>query len=142
MVLFFQQSCVWSRGPFPAGNTNDGVLFRGGKLDEPSESWYPEALYSQLAERQKAIGDSGYVGTPEKCTVAMDEHPKWVKDIINRAKAREENYHKLMKDFGALKQRFRHGKNSTDRKKKHCVCVNAVHVILHFDLVYHPLSDV
>lgn len=137
-----QQSCVWSRGPFPAGAMNDGVLFRGGRLDEPRESWDPAALYSRIPEGKKAIGDSGYVGTPEKCTIAMDEHSDWVKHIINRVKARQENYHKLMKDFGVLYQRFRHGKTPEDRMAKHKICVDSVHVILHFDLNHRPLLDV
>ena len=134
---------MWSRGPFPAGKVNDGILFRGGRLDEPRESWDPQALYSYIPEGKKNIGDSGYAGTPEKCTVSMDEHPQWVLHILNRAKARQENYHSLMKDFGVLYQRFRHGKKSAaSRLEKHEKCVNAVHVVLYFDLKHRPLQDV
>lgn len=136
-----QQTCIWSRGPFPAGEVNDGKLFRGGNIDDPEETWDSEALYSCIPKGKKAIGDSGYVGVPEKCTIAMEEHPKWVIQIINRAKARQENYHCLMKDFGVLYQRFRHGKSAETRMSKHKICVQSVHLILHFDLVHRPLLD-
>ena len=81
---------------------NDGILFRGGKLDEPRDTWDKNALYFQLPAKGKAIADSAYVGTPEKCTTSMDEHPPWVTHIINRALAKGENYHGRMKQFGAV----------------------------------------
>jgi hypothetical protein len=74
----------------------------------------------------------------------MEEHPPWVTHIINRALAKGENYHGRMKQFGALYQRFRSGKGNAyqDRMAKHKICVDAVHVILYFELPHHPLQDV
>ena len=102
-----------------------------------------KSLYFQLPAKGKAIADSAYVGTPEKCTTSMDEHPPWVTHIINRALAKGENYHGRMKQFGALYQRFRSGRRTLkDRLRKHKICVDAVHVILYFELPHQPLQDV
>jgi hypothetical protein len=84
--------------------------FWGGNHDEPHEAWDSAALYTCIPEGKKAIGDSGHIGKPEKCTVAMDEHPKWVIQMIYRIKAHQENYHCLMKDFRVLYHCFCHGK--------------------------------
>ena len=85
------------RGPKLAGEMADGTMFCGGPLNEPKETWDPEALYFKLPAGKKAIGDSAYKHIPEKViTFAKSDEAK---KIINRAKARQESYHWRLKTF-------------------------------------------
>lgn len=143
MILTFhlQQSCIWSRGPFPAKTKHDGTLFRGGELHKPRDTWDKDALFNHIPKGKKVIGDNSYGGTHDKSCVALEGHSEEALKQINRAKAREENYHKLMKDFDILWNRFRHGTNGADRMEKHRTVVQAIHVILYFELVHRPIMD-
>ena len=88
-----KDTCVWSDGPYAAGApevAHDGCLFRGGKADQPKETWKETSLYNQIPDGCKAIGDSLYKGMPEKCTVSMEGHTRETKKAINRAKARDD----------------------------------------------------
>eukprot|EP00956_Cyclotella_meneghiniana_P031295 scaffold81800_cov30-Cyclotella_meneghiniana.AAC.1 len=92
MLKKIKQSCIWSNGPFPAGLRNDGELFWGGKLSSKKDDWDQSSLYFSIPPGKKAIGDSAYGGTPEKCTIAMDGHNKIALQKMNRVKARQESY--------------------------------------------------
>lgn len=135
---------MWSRGPFPAGDplvAHDGCFFRGGSLKKPKSEWDKNSLYFQIPDGKKAIGDSLYAGMPDKCTVALNGHNKVTRDLINLAKAREERYHGHTKEFNVLKYRFRHGSSADDMLSKHKLCVDSIHILLHFDLQHRPLMD-
>lgn len=142
MLLPSQQALVSVQGPFAAGAMDDGVLFRGGKLNEPRHLWKKESLYHLLPKGIKAIGDSAYCGMPEKVTVSIEGHSEQSMKFINRAKARQENYHHRLKDFAVLGSRFRHGKSTETKMAMHQMCVEAICVIVQFDLQHHPLLEV
>jgi hypothetical protein len=117
-------------------------LFRGGTLDQPKSLWNKNSLYHKIPPGKKAIGDSLYGGMPDKCTVAVEGHNYLTQNMINRAKALQENYHGRMQEFHVLKHRFRHGNASVEMKmSKHKSCVESIHVLLHFDLQHRPLGD-
>ncbi|KAL3795955.1 hypothetical protein ACHAWO_010211 [Cyclotella atomus] len=139
-----RQTCVWSRGPFPAGDpavAHDGCLFRGGTVKQKKSEWDPESLYNAIPDGRKAIGDSLYGGMPEKCTVAKKGHNKVTRDLIKRAKAREERYHGHTKEFHVLQGRFRHGSSADDALLKHKTVVDSIHVLMHFELEHRPMFD-
>lgn len=140
-----KDTCVWSDGPYPAGApevAHDGCLFRGGKKDEPKDTWKPTSLYNQLPYPRKAIGDSLYKGMPEKCTVSMEGHSKETIKIINRAKAREERYHGHTKEFNIARHRFRHSNRNVQVKlSKHKTVIDVIHILMHFELINRPLMS-
>ena len=134
-----QKMCAWMRGPKPAGEMHDGTMFCGGPLNEPKETWDPEALYFKLLAGKKAIGDSAYKHIPEKViTFANSDEAK---KIINRAKARQESYHWRLKNFHVLSTPFRHGQSPEGKIELHQMCAEAVGVVVGLDLKYHPLME-
>lgn len=142
--LSLQQTIVWSRGPFPAGDikvAHDGCFFRGGSLKIPKSEWDRDSFYFQIPAGKKCIGDSLYAGMPDKCTVSLKGHNKATRDAINLAKAREERYHGHTKEFNALKLRFRHGSSPDDMLSKHKTVVDSIHILMHFELQHRPLMD-
>jgi hypothetical protein len=130
-------------GPVPAGGVHDRTLFCGGTQDVPQERWDNTSLYFKLPQGKKAIGDSAYKGIPEKVTITLDGHSRKVKGFINRAKARQENYHWRLKTYSVLRCRFRHGHGKSTAKKidMHKMCTEAVCVIVQYDLKHHPLMQ-
>ena len=55
---------------------------------------------------KKAIGDFLYGGMPDKCTIAVEGHNDLMRNMINREKALQENYHGRMQEFHVLKHHF------------------------------------
>ena len=105
---------VWIHGPFPPGDWPDISIFR-------------HALIHNLAEGERVEADAGYVG----------EFPRFVKtpvpyespEVIRMRKAtlaRHETVNKRFKQWGCLKQVFRH---SHDLAYKHASVFRAVAVI-------------
>ncbi len=77
----------------------------------------------------------------EKFTVAVEGHNNLTQNMINGAKALQENYHGRMQEFHVLKHRFCHGNSSVEMKmSKHKTCIESIHVLLHFDLQLQPLE--
>ena len=129
------------RGPLPAGAMHDRTVFCGGKTDEPKSLWDKTALFWQLPKGKKAIGDSAYIGLPDKVLVSLDGHSKKVRGFINRAKARQESYHWRLKTYEVLRAAFRHGTSTKDKILLHGSCMEAVVVIVQYDMKYHPLMQ-
>ena len=128
-------------GPLAAGEKGDRTIFCGGLLSEPRESWDQASLYNRLPKGKKAIADSAYKGISEKVTITLNKHSSRVKKFINRAKARQESYHWRQKTYDVLGSRFRHGTSTEDKKAMHQMCVEAVCVIVQYDMKYHPLMQ-
>lgn len=133
-VALRRPDIVWIRGPVPAGEMNDYTMFRGGTKNEKKEKMDKNALYFKLPDGKKAIGDSGYEGMPEKVTVTRDGQSKELKQFLGRAKNRQESLHSRLKSFGALNDRFRHGKSTKDKLDLHQMCVDAVCVAVQYDM--------
>eukprot|EP00984_Skeletonema_dohrnii_P017462 scaffold7958_cov80-Skeletonema_dohrnii-CCMP3373.AAC.3 len=135
-------SCVWKRGPFPPGKCHDKPIFCGAEnKDTPKEHWDRSALYFQLPPGKKAIADSAYEGLPEKVTVKRDGQQKEVIEFIDRAQNRQESYHSRLDSFAILRHRFRHGTSTQNKLELHNLCVEALMVVVHFDLQHRPLWE-
>jgi hypothetical protein len=141
-VAIRHNCCVWKRGPYPAGKYHDKTLFCGAEnKDTPKEEWDRSALYFQLPKGKKAIADSAYEGIPEKVTVKRNGQEKDVIDFIDRAQNRQESYHSRLDSYAILRHRFRHGTSSQNKLDLHNMCVEALMVVLHFDLQHRPLWE-
>jgi len=91
-------------------------LFRGGTLDQPKSLWNKNSLHHKIPPGKNTIGDSLNGGMPDKCTVAVEGHNSLTQNMINGAKALQENYHRRMQEFHVLKHRFHHGNASVEMK--------------------------
>lgn len=127
------------RGPIPAGKMNDKTFFCGGTKKEPEETWDQSSLYFQLPEGKKAIGDSIYEGIPGKVRCVRRGQSKKTRGFLNRALARQESYHERLAVYQTLSTKFRHNVN---KMVQHKMCAEAVNVIVHYDMKYHPLFEI
>jgi hypothetical protein len=135
--------CVSINGPHPAGKYHDKALVCGAEsMDYSKDQWDRSALYFRVPDGKKAIVDSAYEGIPEKVTVKRQGHPIHVFEFLYRAQNRQETYHSRLESYNILTHRFRHGKSSDDKKDLHRMCVEAIAVIVEYDMKYHPLFEV
>ena len=142
-IAVWTSRCVWINGPYPAGKHHDKALFCGAEtMKDPEDTWNREALLWKIPEGKKAIADSAYEGLPEKVTVKRPGHTVEVFRFLDRAQNRQETYHSRLENYSILYHRFRHGKNSEEKKKLHRMAVDAVAVIVEYDMKYHPLFQV
>jgi hypothetical protein len=142
-IAIWTSRCVWINGPYPAGKYHDKALFCGAEsMDDPQDTWNREALLWKLWEQQKAIADSAYEGLHEKVTTKRPGHTVEAFRFIDRAQNRQESYHSRLENYNILYHRFRHGKNSSEKMKLHKMAVEAVAVIVEYDMKYHPLFQV
>jgi len=119
------------------------TVFRGGEAAEAEDEWDPNALYFQLPENVKCIGDSGYAGEPSKIVLTKDEHSSEFKEFLARAKNRQETFHWRLKSFNVLGHRFRHGVSTQERMRLHKMAVELVAGIVQYDYENgHPPFDV
>lgn len=118
-------------------------MFRGGEKDQKVEDWDQNALYFQLGEGEKCVGDSGYAGEPGKVVVTKDEQSSELKEFLARAKNREETFHTRLKSFNVLGLRFRHGTTTKERMRLHKMAVEAISGIIQYDYENgHPPFDI
>ena len=88
----------------------------------------------QKTRRIKGFADSGFVGVSKQLTVTRNAHSKEMKELIARAKARQESFNSRMSKYNVLKSRFRHGKGTEKRLEMHKMCTEAVCVIVHYGM--------
>ena len=91
-------------------------------------------LYHLFSVGKKAIGDSGYEGMPQKVTITRGKHSPEMKKFLARAKSRQESLHSKLKFFNCLYHKFRHGKNTKEKMELHKMCVEAISVIVQYDM--------
>ncbi|KAL7458959.1 hypothetical protein ACHAWC_011745 [Mediolabrus comicus] len=142
LLAIRHNTCVSVQGPFPAAERHDKTLFCGGTNKEPKETWDKQAVYHQIPEGKKVVGDSAYEGVPEKCTVKRVGQDKAVRDLIDLALCRQETFHGRLSTFAILRHRFRHGKSTENKMAMHKTGHDAVVVITMYDLKHHPLFEV
>ena len=124
-------------------STHDTTVFHDGDTNEDKEDWDQHALYFQLEGGKKCIGDSGYLGEPDKVVVTKEQHSSEFKEFMARAKNRQETFHWRLKSLNILDHRFRHGINMTERMRLHQMAVWAVGGIIQCDYDNgHPPFDV
>ena len=132
---------LWASGPHPAG-THDLTPFRGGKKKE-QHLWKETALYHNLPDTLRLVGDSAYAGQFDKVTTTMDAHSAETKELFARMKSMQETCFKRIKDYKVLRESFRHGKNTKDKLKKVGMSFDAVVVLVQLDIATdHPLFEV
>ena len=87
---------VWFNGPFPCGSWPDLKIFRSGLKEK--------LLHGEMVE-----ADRGYRGEPTKVRTPNDYVSQTDKKAKKRARARHETINRRLKQFGCLRQMFRHG---------------------------------
>ena len=146
VVDICRDKILWTAGPKPA-STHDITFFRGGtqvstNRQKNEATWDKNALYFQVPEGKKLIGDSGYKGEPSKLSTTVDEHSDKVKEFFARAKSRQETINTRLKSFNVLSGRFRHGKGAENKLEAHQRVFEAVCVLVQYDLKFHPLMEI
>ena len=96
-ICILSGDIVWTNGPYEPGIWNDILIFRN-------------ALKSELGNNERVEADDGYVGEAPvyiKCPKSFSnpEETKWMQ---TRVRSRQETVNKRFKDWGILRQVFRH----------------------------------
>ncbi len=123
-ISLFESKLIWMNGPFAAG-PNDKANF------------VKEGLRQKLSSiGKKAVGDKGYTGYPDVCSTFNAFDSDAVKEFKSRAQMRHEKFNGMCKEFRALDERFRHG------KQRFKVCFEAVCVVCQYRMENgEPLYD-
>ena len=116
---------AWIHGPFPAGRWNDIKIFRY-KLKHT----LPPGERVECDNEYK--GEFAKIDLPLEC-LGKDGMQKRIKDLV---RARHKNLNRRYKQFGCLKQCFRHP------IQKHVVVFSAISAVVQISLENgHPLFD-
>lgn len=86
---------VHINGPFPCGNYPDITIFR-------------QKLKQMLADGEMVEADRGYRGEYYHVRTPIDYDSEWEKKQKGKLMARHETVNRRFKQFGVLKQTFRH----------------------------------
>lgn len=121
------QSISWIRGPYPAGDYPDTVMFQEGGLK-----------YWLLSNEKNALADAGYSGKAVS-TPCGKYDCKDLNQFKRRGRAKTETLNSRFKAFGILQKTFRH---KVERDVKHGIAFHAVAVIVGYQLKNgSPLFD-
>lgn len=116
--------CVWIRGPYPGGQTNDKGMFN-------------DALKDKIPPGKKALGDSIYRGDQDICISKNKQDTPEVRKFKRRALARHEAFNGRLKRYDCLSNNFRHS------MAKHKISFEAVAVICQYQIENEcPMFDV
>jgi len=88
---------VWINGPYEAGLYHDISIFR-------------DALKTELAPNERVEADDGYIGEHPQCIKCPKgfANLKETESMQQRCRNRQETINKRFKDWGALRQTWRH----------------------------------
>jgi len=141
-LAIYEARVTSARGPeYPS--THDITVFRGGEPDESINNRDQSALYFQIEDGDKFVGDAGYAGEPEKIVMTQDEHPPDFKEFLARCKNRQDTFHWRLKAFNILGCRFRHGTSVEHRMELHRMAVDIIVGVIQYDYDNgHPPFDV
>ena len=126
---------VWIRGPFPASEA-DITIFRGGKADEPEDTWDKSSLdfaTKALGNNSRGIADGGYAGEPETILTWHEGQSEALKEFVGRGKLREETLYSRLKGWNILENQFRHGHGTDKRMELHGDVFMSICVITQYD---------
>ena len=117
-VAVFQPKIVWTNGPFKAA-VHDLTVFRAG-------------LKQKIGPGKKVIADRGYRSDDkhEQSMLSLPYHgdSAELKSFKSRARCRHESVNGRIKNFRAMEDTFRHG------KEKHKIAFEAVCVIVQYQM--------
>ena len=117
-----------------SASASESVTFNGGRKKDKDKD--PNCLANKIPEGKKVLADSGLKGS-KKASTRMPGNSHKVNHFRARAQGRQESLFKRFKDFGILRQRFRHD------FELHKIVLLAVAVIVQYDMENgHPLFDV
>ena len=131
----WENRVVWINGPFPPNDGGDRAIF------------VEEGLQAAIPEGKKGIADKIYKGC-DKVALHNSLDCYEVRLFKRRARARQESINARLKNFGVLKQRFRHKKAHLQHEgfvgsTKHETFVHAALVICTFQMEFgSPLFNV
>jgi len=119
---------VWINGPFPPGMYNDLAIAQLG-------------IVHYLEDGERLEADDGYEGIAPRFAkvpgnITRDETKL---EVQNRVRRRHEQMNSRLKNWGCLRQRFRHL-----QLENHSSCVRAIAVILQvsLELGVHTVNDI
>ena len=121
----------WINGPEPA-SIHDITFLRGGKKGD-EKNWKKSSLYFHLPKNVKLVGDSAYLGQPDKVTATMDAHHAATKILFARMKSMMETCFGRLKNFKVLRESFRHGTVTADKMKKMKRSFEVAAVLIQYD---------
>ena len=131
----------WINGPQPA-SVHDLTFLRGGQAGKMN-TWDRDSLYFNVPDGVKLVGDSAYAGQLDKVTTTQDAHKASTKKLFGRIKSLNEKANGRFKNFRAVRDSFRHGKNENDKLKKIKMAFEATAVLVQYDIESgHDLYEV
>ena len=92
---------VWTSGPYPAAS-HDRTIFRGGTKKNGKTTWRQSSLYHQMRAGKRLVGDSGYLGEPDKISNTLAGHSPETKELFARFKSRQETLFRGYKALGIM----------------------------------------
>jgi hypothetical protein len=140
VVDLCEDKILWTAGPKPASML-DITFFCGGtqvstNLYENEATWDVNALYFQIPEGKKLIGNSGYKVELSKISTTVHAHSAEVKEFFARAKSWQETINTRLKSFNVLSCCFRHGKGVENKLRLHQTGFEAICVLVQYDLEF------
>ena len=110
---------VWVHGPFNCGEWNDISIFR-------------DSLLSHLQDAgERAEADDGYIGEAPgfiKCPKSFT-NPEETEAMQARVRMRQETVNERFKNFGILKQVFRHEVANHGEAFRACACLTQISIM-------------
>ena len=105
-ISIMKGELVWTNGPFPAGKWTDYKIFKLG------------GLVDHLEENERVEADDGYAAADPEFARSRSGvwHSEEMRKLRNTIRARQESFNKKLREFGALKNIWRH-----DIEKHHLV---------------------
>ena len=123
---------------------SDITMFCGGDADAAVEDRDHSALYFQLKEGAKLVGDSGYAGEPSKLVIAKEEHSSEFKHFLARAK----KPNKRLFTQGSRVSTFLAVASATEKNTEERICLHEMNVFAVAGIIQtnykigHPSVDV
>ena len=112
--VFVFKPVVWINGPYPCGRYPDISIFR-------------DCLMTELGDAERVETDDGYIGeAPLHCKCPKSfVNPEETEFMQQRVRNRQETINKRLKDWGVLRNMFRH----VDKLSEHGSVVRALLVL-------------
>jgi hypothetical protein len=91
----------WTKGPFPAA-LHDITIFHDGTKKNGKATWKKSSLYHKMPAGKRLVGDSGYIGEPDKISNTLAGHSAETKELFACFKSRQETLFRGYKALGIM----------------------------------------